>query len=167
MPAAAISSVSGDIVVFRAESGRLWRWDGGAQTRPGIFASFAAAEGFEVDPVTLKSVQVRWHGGGEGYSGDARVSGAELRVWDQGEWSVVAQNGSAALGAFDDVSWCAVRRGEDPPAGSCIERASLRELFTGERGELHVGATPVAPNATREAQLRTDYIEATVRYRLE
>ncbi|MEM6733035.1 MAG: hypothetical protein AAF658_15870, partial [Myxococcota bacterium] len=155
----------GGVLVYGVEE-TVWRWDGGAETRPGAFASFAASEGFAIDEVTLRSVEVEWHGGGSGFRGNASSNGASLNVWDSGQWRTVATNALASLDTFGTTQWCTFQTGETAPATPCTERASLRELFLGERAELHAGATTLAPNGTGVAELRTDYIEAVVRYRL-
>ena len=85
------------------------------------------------------------------------VHGAELKAWLQGEWKTMAQSEASAQ-APDTLEW----HSEDA--------ALIDQLFFGQPGEetLNFALTPRAPNGcgAEYGQVSTDYIEATVHYRL-
>jgi hypothetical protein len=140
----------------------LWEFDAGADSVSGNRVAMSlinAVEDFE-SSISL-SVSTRWVAGGVGYPEGVTTNGAELLVWDEGQWKSIATN-SASPDAPTEMTWTTV----DP--------LQLNRIFFGDDKTLNFAVRPTAPNGTGKpgdpdnayGKIATDYVEVTVKYRL-
>ena len=137
-----------------AGSGALqdtWEWDGGALARPGETMQVAVAAAGASPTSAMQSLAASFYAGGVGYPSGVATGGAELVVWDEGEWKVVATNGDLAS-APNKLEWTTT----DP---AVLSRLLLRPT-------LDFAVRPTAASGTGTGEVAVDYAEVTLRYRL-
>ena len=135
-----------------------WELGGDALGRPVHLFEVAWASA-EAPGASLMEVAATWHGGGVGYQSAAQgcdeQAGLQLAVWQQDSWEPLVA-GPGAQDAPEQLTW------------SSDDRDWLQGLPFGASPTLTFAATPTAPNGCggHYAELRTDYVEVSVRYRL-
>jgi hypothetical protein len=157
------------VVMFGGTSGTLlnetWEWDGGAGSRPaGVMSASFLQAGLPAGAKT-REVSTSFFSGGVGYPGSATTNGAELMIWDEGQWKTVATNGSPP--SIPSLAQWSTRT--DPYWGT-LGPAEFSErvgrLFFGDQQSLNFAVTPSAPNGTGTGEIGVDYAEVVVRYRM-
>ena len=167
---------------YNGNNDETWFWDGGAKSRPGqvMAVPFALA----LDPHTaprpdpllclrqpgacpVREVSIDWVSGGLGDNPGnpgTDVYGSELLAWSQGGWIRLTSNssstGSPGAMHFDLITG-------DPP--SQLVAKEIGRLFFTELLNLYLAVTPAADSGTLPGfgKLVTDFLEVTVKYRLE
>ncbi len=105
----------------------------------------------------VDEVSVTLHSGGQSFlkqpdAGWVKKDGVELAIWRRGTWSPPLASSTA-----DPVTLSALT--------AVIQGSELPDLLTGE-GILNVSVAPLGRNGDGTAVLSTDYVEATLHYRL-
>lgn len=160
----AVDPVTGHVLMFNSQHGETWLYETGGSSRPAhVFGvSFGAAQARADRVVT--DIEVRWVGGGLGHPDGIATPGAVLSVWDGKRWREAAANTTASPSATADITWTL---SED--SGWDARSPGERDvLLVGPAQTLYLALTPTAPGGagTDLGAVATDYVEATVRYRL-
>lgn len=165
---ATLGSCAGEQGPLSFACGDTWRLPSVSRDTPGHlftvpFANAGASGG------VLQAVTARWVAGGAGTEEGLREEGAALVVWDGLRWRTLASHaaGTAAPGAL-----CAqvVASDSEPEEAGCTRVVSAELLSTlFRRGPERVATfavRPIAPVGTDEAEIRSEDVAVTVRYRL-
>ncbi len=137
--------------------GDVWLYDSGANHKPAhlVDVVFSSADAGDLVPTAL---EIHWRGGASGsFAGFCMdMPGTQMVVWDQGRWWNPPIYSGGTPDEPDTIIWST----EDP--------VQLARLFTGDSRTLTVGIVPVYPSSCSQemAEVRTDYVEAIVRYRM-
>ncbi|MFH1808076.1 MAG: hypothetical protein ABIJ09_04985 [Pseudomonadota bacterium] len=147
--------VRGKVVLFggNAGSGRdaeTWEFDHDQVQPAQVFRVDLAAMRLDAT-ATVTGLDVLLRSGARGEVAGSAQPGAELHAWQGDHWVSLDSN-SAPLATPADLPW-------SPTDISVVERMRVRDT-------LHFAVTPRGPNGTGLAQVRTDYAELRLRYRL-
>ena len=130
---------------------------GGRLDRPGHHLPILWSEAGAELSSSIKGLSIQWQGGALGYAPDGdcdEISGAQLKAWTGLGWETLDESTTS----FAGHSW----KSSDPD--------EIRRFFFGLPGQetLNFALTPLAPNGCGPefGQVSTDYVEATVHYRL-
>jgi len=129
-----------------------WAWTH-ASERPAQQATFERFSKRAGDSEWLERIELRAYSGGRGELDGKTVHGAELLLWDQGRYRLVAQN-AAAPEAPGPLSW-------QTTDATVLDRL----LRFSERQTQVVTLRTAGENGRGTATLATDYLELRVRYR--
>ncbi len=159
--ALAFDEAGGGIVLFGGEHddvllGDTWTLASSTEDRPGHRFAVdvrSALHSQDVEPVSLSTT---FHAGGTGVVAADPVSGVDLLAWSsvRGRWLNVASNDAGVT--VDDPPAPIVWTSESP--------AEIRSLLF--RDHLHFAVIPVGSNGAGRAELVSDCVEVTLRYRL-
>jgi hypothetical protein len=144
----------GELVLFGGwdMDDSTWRGKWAIDGRPGHVATFRLAGAGHCQELDLQSVAVRWSAGGVS-QGVSPADGASLYGWQQGRWGLLDSN-TAALDAPGVIEWT-----ETSPE-------VLDHMAFGDLGSLAFSVVPRGVNGLGLAKVSTDYVMATVSYRL-
>ncbi|HEY3450624.1 MAG TPA: hypothetical protein VGK67_29985 [Myxococcales bacterium] len=126
-----------------------WELDMGLGQRPGHVFSVSLARSNLPAEASLTRVQVHAVAGGRG---SGTTDGVELWGWLPEGWQTLAEEPAASPDALQSV---------DAQVDDAARLAHLKF-----QDGLHFAIVPRGTNASRPAEVVTDYLEATVRYRL-
>lgn len=150
-----IFSCSGDL------PNDTWVWNGGGLARPAqTWRVQIGAAGFD-ELAELIDARATVYGAGIGFHG-GETRGAALWLWNAGEWQQVDTN-AADPDSADTSAWALTWQ--------TANRLAFNRARIGPNQDIHFAVVPAADNgpggATREyGEVRVDYAELTLRYRL-
>jgi len=149
------SYCEGNTFVGGTWCGGTWEMKSPASDLPGQAMQVPLKSAVDGASVSIETLRVNWYGGGTAGPSGSQTNGAQLYVWDQGLWKIVASNSSPA-GSPSLLPWASG------------EPAQLGRLFTGLQSYCHAAVAPAAENGTGQtfARVTTDYAEVIVDYYL-
>jgi len=163
----------GTIGIFgNGESFReTWLFDSNFYKMPAQFFSVDFSAAGDMSEYNIDQVEVVWFAGADSYDTDDNlVTGALLRVWDEGVWKTVAESGGdAEFGNYIFDPEDAGYNGENWFLNYLFENSVddpflTDRIFTGSSNELNFIVTPKFANNRQIGYVATDYMQINVKY---
>jgi hypothetical protein len=134
-------------------SSAAWRGSFGHAFRPANFAQFHFWAAGNCETPEFKQLDITLRAGGKSYLGSGTYNGAKSYLWDEGDWVQTDYN-TSSLASPSDLE------------KSITDEQRLDRIFYGPLETINLMVTPRYNNQKNHAELKTDYMEISVHYRL-